>query len=69
MTVARDRAHFTRFVVELDEGVLLHSERGEAALPFASRQIGCLDPDRVFEALRQHVLLGGTDDRAAPAGG
>ena len=69
VTVARDRAHFTRFVVELDESVLLHSERAEAALPFGSRQIGCLDPDRVFEALRQHVLLGGTDDRAAPAGG
>jgi len=37
VTVARDRAHFTRFVVELDESVLQHSERGRGALPFGSR--------------------------------
>jgi chemotaxis-related protein WspD len=67
VTVARDRAHFTGFVVELDDSVLLHSERGEAALPFESRQIGCLDPERVFEALRQHVSRDGTRDRAALA--
>jgi chemotaxis-related protein WspD len=67
VTVARARAHFTRVVVELDKGVLLHSERAEAALPFGSRQIGCLDPDRVFEALQHHIQLGGAGDRAGSA--
>jgi chemotaxis-related protein WspD len=67
VTVARDRAHFTRFVVEFDDAVLLHSERGRAALPFGSRQIGCLDAERVFEALRQRVLRGAAP--VAPVGG
>jgi chemotaxis-related protein WspD len=65
VTVARDRTHFTRVVVDFDESVLLHSERGETALPFGKRQIGCLDPDRVFEALWNHVFPGGAGDRAA----
>lgn len=65
VTVARDRAHFTRFVVELDESALQHSERGRVALPFAGRQIGCLDAERVFEALREHLDRGD----ALPAGG
>jgi len=67
VTVARDRAHFTSSVVELDESVLLHSERGEAALPSGRWQIGCLDPERVFEALGHHVFPGATGDRGAAA--
>lgn len=66
VTVARDRAHFTRFVVELDDSVLQHSERGRGALPVGSRQIGCLDAERVFEALRHHVHR---DDALPPGGG
>jgi chemotaxis-related protein WspD len=69
VTVAKDRSHFTRHVVEFDEDVLLHSERGEGATALSGKQIGCLDPDRVFEALRRHVFLVGGDDPAAQARG
>jgi len=58
-TVGKDRAHVTRAVVEFGEDVLLASERGEGALPFQARQVGYLDHERLFEALRQRVFRDG----------
>jgi chemotaxis-related protein WspD len=65
VTVAKGLAHFTSSVVEFTEDVLLASERGGGALPFEARQVGHLDHERVFAALRRRVATAGTAEDVA----
>jgi len=56
VTVANDRSHFTKSIMQFGEDVLQASECGEGALPFRAKQVGHLDHERLFAALRRHVF-------------
>jgi hypothetical protein len=51
--------------MQFDEDVLLTSERGEGVVPFRAKQVGQLDHERIFEALRQRLASGVADDSSA----